>query len=220
MSYPLDTETTVAIRDQYLKLLCIVLTICLLTGESTLNFENQRNLQFILVSYLLSDYWLICRLQAQCMISKSNVRLSPMGCCVCPYFFKTMYNKTIIRSGSANNTYLDCLTEATVLFSTKAGFSTTTLCPALHTDNFVLDYITDWTLWSTYSRSTNQFTNTFFLQKKLWYTTLWIHCLRLTQSPSPQDLLHPNRTRKDRLGHNSLKNFTSNREQRVLGHKE
>ena len=105
-------------------------------------------------------------------------------------------------------------------FSTKAGFSRTTLCPAFHTNNFVLDYITDWTLWSTYSRSTNQFTNTFFLQKKLWYTTLWIHCLRLTQSPSPQDLLHPNRTRKDRLGHNSLKNFTSNREQRVLGHKE
>jgi len=56
MSYPLDTETRVAIRDEYLKLLCIVLTICLLIGEPTLNFENQRNLQFILVSYLLSDY--------------------------------------------------------------------------------------------------------------------------------------------------------------------
>ena len=137
-------------------------------------------------------------------------------------FFKTMYNKKIIRFGSANNTF--CLISTALLrlrsFSSKAGFSTTTLCPAFHTDNFVLDYITDWTLWSTYSRSTNQFTNTFFLQKKLWYTTLWIHCLRQTQSPSLQDLLHPNKRRKDHLGHNSLKNFTSNREQRVLAHKE
>ena len=105
-------------------------------------------------------------------------------------------------------------------FSTKAVFSRTTLRPAFHTGNFVLDYITDWTLWSTYSRSTNQFTNTFFLQKKLWYTTLWIPCLRQTQSLSLQDLLHPKQKRKDRLGHNSLKNFTSNKEQRVLAHKE
>ena len=48
MSYPLDTETRVAIRNEYLKLVCIVLTICLLIGEPTVNFENQRNLQFIL----------------------------------------------------------------------------------------------------------------------------------------------------------------------------
>jgi len=135
-------------------------------------------------------------------------------------FLKTMYNKTIIRFGSANNTYTSTALLRLRSFSTKAGFSTTTLPPAFHTDNFVLDYITDWTLWSTYSHPTNQFTNTFFMQKKLWYTTLWIHCLRQTQSPSLQDLLHLNQRRKDRLGHNSLKNFTSNREQRVLAHKE
>ena len=96
-----------------------------------------------------------------------------------------MYNKTIIRFGSADSTYLDLayseyhgknfiqwLLSVTPLasgletsvhndvardpvfaallrlssFSTKAVFSRTTLRPAFHTGNFVLDYITDWTL--------------------------------------------------------------------------
>ena len=38
--------------------------------------------------YLLTDEWLICVLRAQCMISKSNVKLCSMRWYVCRYFFK------------------------------------------------------------------------------------------------------------------------------------
>ena len=50
-----------------------------------------------LVSNLLTDYWLICSLCAQCIHVKCSMR-----CCVCPFFFKIVYNKTIIRFGLSN----------------------------------------------------------------------------------------------------------------------
>ena len=51
-----------------------------------------------LVSYTLADNWLICRLRAQCMIY--NLAISIQVLCdgvFAVIFFKTMYNKTIIR---------------------------------------------------------------------------------------------------------------------------
>ena len=78
-----------------------------------------------LVSYqLAADNWLpvICRLRVQCVISKSNVKSVPCNGVFVVIYFKTMYNKTIIRFGfcdirnnqglasafgSADNTYLD-----------------------------------------------------------------------------------------------------------------
>ena len=45
-----------------------------------------------LVSYLLADNWLICRLHAQCMISKSNVKLVQRDGVFVVIYFKTMYN--------------------------------------------------------------------------------------------------------------------------------
>ena len=51
-----------------------------------------------LASYLLADNWLICRLGAQCMMSYNNINSGSLQACDCRYiFFKTMYNKTIIR---------------------------------------------------------------------------------------------------------------------------
>ena len=50
-----------------------------------------------LVSYLLADNWLFCRLRAQCMISKSNVKSVPWDGVFVVIYFKTMYNKTVIR---------------------------------------------------------------------------------------------------------------------------
>ena len=50
-----------------------------------------------LVSYLLADNWLICRLRAQCMISNNNINSGSLRRCVCPYFLQS--NVTIIRFG-------------------------------------------------------------------------------------------------------------------------
>ena len=42
-----------------------------------------------LVSYLMADLWLICRLRAQYMISKSNVKLNCVACeAVSPKFLQ------------------------------------------------------------------------------------------------------------------------------------
>ena len=41
----------------------------------------------------------MCRLRTQCMISSNNINSGSLQLCVCPCFFKTMYNKTIIRFG-------------------------------------------------------------------------------------------------------------------------
>ena len=98
-------------------------------------FSLAKSLQLILeisatyrlVSYLLADNWLICRLHAQCMISNNNINSGRLLCdsVFVVIFFKTMYNKTIIKFGfcdilknqglgnchqprpSADNTYLD-----------------------------------------------------------------------------------------------------------------
>ena len=59
-------------------------------------FSLAKNLQltlvisptYRLVSYLLADNWLICRLCGQCMISKSNGKLFFMPCYVSPYFYQ------------------------------------------------------------------------------------------------------------------------------------
>ena len=45
-----------------------------------------------LVSYLLADNWLICRLCAQCMISKSNVNSVLCDRVFVIIYFKTMYS--------------------------------------------------------------------------------------------------------------------------------
>ena len=74
-------------------------------------FALAKSLQLILeisatyrlVSYLLADTWLICRLRAQCMISKSNVKSVPYDGVFVVIYSKTMYNKTIIiRFGFCN----------------------------------------------------------------------------------------------------------------------
>ena len=71
-------------------------------------FSLAKSLQLILeitatyrlVSYLVADNWLICRLRTQCMLSNNNINLGSLQRCVCRYFFiKTMYNKTVIRYG-------------------------------------------------------------------------------------------------------------------------
>ena len=58
-------------------------------------FEISAN--YRLVSYLLADNGLICRLRAQCMIS--NINSGFLQRIFVVIFFKSMYNKTIIRSG-------------------------------------------------------------------------------------------------------------------------
>ena len=89
---------------------------CYHTLDSLSVFLLAKNLQLILeisatyrvVSYLLADNWLICRLCAQCMISMSNVKLCPcilsMRRCVCRYSFRNnVYcDKKLIRFGLCN----------------------------------------------------------------------------------------------------------------------
>ena len=50
-----------------------------------------------MVSYLLADNGLICRLHAAAMHEfREQCQIGPIRRCICRYF-KTMYNKTIIR---------------------------------------------------------------------------------------------------------------------------
>ena len=64
----------------------MVLTICLLIGlQPTVNFGNQRNLR---ISRLFASRLLTNLLRAQCMISKSNVKMCSIQCCVRRFFFK------------------------------------------------------------------------------------------------------------------------------------
>ena len=57
-------------------------------------FSLAKSLQLILeigttyrlVSYLLADNWLICRLRTQCMMSNININLGSLRRCVCYYF--------------------------------------------------------------------------------------------------------------------------------------
>ena len=59
-------------------------------------FSMANSLQLILeisatnrlVSYLLADNWLICRLRAQCMISNNNINSDSLRRCVCRYFLR------------------------------------------------------------------------------------------------------------------------------------
>ena len=59
-------------------------------------FSMANSLQLILeisatnrlVSYLLADNWLICRLRAQCMISNNNINSGSLRRCVCRYFLR------------------------------------------------------------------------------------------------------------------------------------
>ena len=68
-------------------------------------FSLAKSLQLILeisatyrlVSYLLADNWLICRLRAKCMISTNNINSGSRHGVFVIIFFKTMYNKTTIR---------------------------------------------------------------------------------------------------------------------------
>ena len=60
-------------------------------------------------SYPLADNWLICRLRAQCMIFKSNVKSVPYdGAEFVLIYFKTMYSKTIIRFGFCDTLHQWC----------------------------------------------------------------------------------------------------------------
>ena len=73
------------------------------TLYSLSDFSLAKSLQLILeisVTYRLVSYLrLICRLRTQCMISYDNIKSGSLRARVCRYFnfFKTMYNKTIIR---------------------------------------------------------------------------------------------------------------------------
>ena len=107
-------------------ILYIVLTICLLS--LLLIFEISTTCR--LVSYLLTDNLLVCRLRAQCIISNNNINSGSLRWCVCRYFLQN--NVIIIKqlldsrgfcdilnnqglgqcyqpqpSASADNTYLD-----------------------------------------------------------------------------------------------------------------
>ena len=107
-------------------ILFIVLTICLLS--LLLIFEISTTCR--LVSYLLADNLLVCRLRAQCIISNNNINSGSLRWCVCRYFLQN--NVIIIKqlldsrgfcdilnnqglgqcyqpqpSASADNTYLD-----------------------------------------------------------------------------------------------------------------
>ena len=50
------------------------LSVFSLAKDPRVNFGNQRNLQDWFASFLQADSWLICRLQAHCMISEGNVK--------------------------------------------------------------------------------------------------------------------------------------------------
>ena len=107
-------------------ILFIVLTICLLS--LLLIFEISTTCR--LVSYLLADNLLVCRLRAQYIISNNNINSGSLRWCVCRYFLQN--NVIIIKqlldsrgfcdilnnqglgqcyqpqpSASADNTYLD-----------------------------------------------------------------------------------------------------------------
>ena len=72
-------------------ILYIVLTICLLS--LLLIFEIGTTCR--LVSYLLTDNLLVCRLRAQCIISNNNINSGSLRWCVCRYFLQN--NVIIIK---------------------------------------------------------------------------------------------------------------------------
>ena len=78
-------------------------TLSVFALAKSLQLILQISATYRLVSYLLADTWLICRLHAQCMISKSNVKTVPCDGVFVVIYSKTMYNKTIIiRFGFCN----------------------------------------------------------------------------------------------------------------------
>ena len=82
-----------------LALLYIALIIFLLIGLKGLQLILEISATYSLVTYLLTDNWPICRLCMQCMISNNNIVSIQVPCngVFVVIFFKTMYNKTIIR---------------------------------------------------------------------------------------------------------------------------
>ena len=67
--------------------------------SKSLHLILEISANYRLVSYLLADNYLICRLYAQCMISNNNNQFRFLPCVFVVIFFKTVYNKTIIIFG-------------------------------------------------------------------------------------------------------------------------
>ena len=72
----------------FLLLLYIVLTVCLLSMAMSLHLILEISATYRLVSYLLADKWLICRLRAQCMLSNNNINSGSLGLCACRCFLQ------------------------------------------------------------------------------------------------------------------------------------
>ena len=62
-----------------------------------------------LVSYLLADNLLICRLRAQCMISNNNINSGSLRLCVCHYFLQN--NVIIIKQLLDSRGFCDILND-------------------------------------------------------------------------------------------------------------
>ena len=69
----------------YYTLLYVVLVSCFFIG---LQLILEINATYTLVSYLLADNWLICRMYTQCMILNSNSNSGSLRQCVCCYFLQ------------------------------------------------------------------------------------------------------------------------------------
>ena len=73
--------------------------------EQTWDWNEQLILEiratYRLVSFLLADNWLICRLREQCKISNNNINSGSLRRCVCRHFLQNniYIYKTIIRFG-------------------------------------------------------------------------------------------------------------------------
>ena len=96
-------------KDMYYPIYYRLYSLSVFLLAKSLQLILEIGATYRLISYLLPDNWLICRLRAQCMISINSINSGSLWQRVCRYFLQNNAGSTLIISNITSN---NCLIHA------------------------------------------------------------------------------------------------------------